>query len=73
MVNIIMPPSKGILPDGCDNNGPYHKKSILITRDLTEAEQTRLKASKTENEVENLVYFIKEINEPVEYEVDIRR
>jgi hypothetical protein len=48
-------------------------ETIPIVRDLTEKEQARLQKAKTPEEVRDLLYLIKEINEPTEYEVDFRK
>lgn len=53
--------------DECDN-----REQVIILRPLTEAEVTRLQQAKTPEEVHDLLDLVKNINEPTEYEVDLR-
>jgi len=58
-------------PRGCwdDQDG---KEGILINRELEPQEIGRLKQAKTREEVDDLLELVRNINEPTEYEVDLR-
>lgn len=43
---------------------------IFLSRELTEEEEIRLSESNTPEEIRDLIYEIKEINEPTIYEFD---
>lgn len=49
------------------------EERVLILRHLTDAEVARLQQAKSPEEVHDLLYLVKNINEPTEYEVDLRR
>jgi hypothetical protein len=56
--------------DVCDFVGL--REDILICRELDPQEIGRLKQAKTPDEVYDLLYLVKNINDPTEYEVDLR-
>jgi hypothetical protein len=43
---------------------------IFLSRELTKEEEIRLSESNTPEEIRDLIYDIKEINEPIVYEFD---
>ena len=61
-----------ILTDCAGTDESVDIEWIILCRRLTEEEQARLQKAKTPEEVRELCYLVKEINEPEVYEVDFR-
>ena len=61
-----------ILEDCAGTDESCDITDILICRELTPEEEKRLGEAKTREEAEDLVNLIKNINEPIEYEIDLR-